>query len=874
MQILRPVFLLPFLVRAIFGLYAFGERDSHQHSLRDAPKKKLRPSATLLRTGVRLQRDAQLSQKTAVEGSAQRAGANITLDTASDELEGILDEVTARITEVQSGLEKVHDVCVDLMSRAGLREAFQRQELEIFQQERQMKMQEVSMRKATLAHLEQQESKAKDSYDSSIAQRAKDIDKYLDSNKSLVEQKVVFAKVLELLNQKKALVTKPKDYSENFSYVPTSVVPASSMDYVIGIIQNLQSTAASKSTETDSKFATSDTQLATLVASFKQSLQDIDEAYFTENSRMLEAEAAFKTATIEKGYRALFIAGEENLEVVWQKVCGNLGRSNSLSGCWVSPDASAAPTNEPFTVWQSGDNFYATQNGFIGSLSSGQSEGGFKGSGTYKDGKVNFEWKALGKPLAEVSINDIWWDRVSASDCHVKTEYEGLVGQSLPALTASLAEFKALVNSTLSSMDSLPMVQTLLQTNATRALHRRQPAAETAAGRRDELLRLAREVQTRRAHPEATAVPAAPPLRTKPRPAKPLLRVAARPQPAAQPSLEVRTADLALHLLLGASERNAGKHAAASSRAANTSETDAMDQVVADCLKDKQAETDKILAARKALRAAQTQNLTASFQESSLNDLYLAIAEQKGMFTKHSEKTEQAFLVDSLKTYEAPFSAAMGTAISEMDTIKSEVDSYIAAGGPTGPTAASGVLTSIATIKARLTDIKAKTESDVSQILSIYTNELSLKYAALTDQVHEEALDLIKTMEKDQDLQEGALAEITKQQGIIQAAVSERETIEYKCQPPGSCGVLRYQQCCGENQETKFEKLVTTWDECAKHCEATLAAGHAVVGCEMASDDKSSPGYCSAMTKCTMTAETRKCAGSRCKPAHLAIGET
>merc|ERR1719163_1491738 len=104
--------------------------------------------------------------------------------------------------------------------------------------------------------------------------------------------------------------------------------------------------------------------------------------------------------------------------------------------------------------------------------------------------------------------------------------------------------------------------------------------------------------------------------------------------------------------------------------------------------------------------------------------------------------------------------------------------------------------------------------------------------------------------------------EAKKQELDIKNLMTERAGVEYKCLTEGTCTQLHYKQCCS-GSGTHMKK-VTSWKECAEHCEDMVQKGERIVGCELTDihkkDDQTGSGTWYAQTACTLQASDDECA--------------
>lgn len=317
-----------------------------------------------------------------------------------------------------------------------------------------------------------------------------------------------------------------------------------------------------------------------------------------------------------------------------------------------------------------------------------------------------------------------------------------------------------------------------------------------------------------------------------------------------------------LHTLLGA---NRSYQVAGAEVAVAADPADKEAEAIIKCVEDKQALTEDIIKARRAARVARTDRMSAEARVTAVKDMRELIKTQQVTFSDANDKVVAEFKpmrsIIEAKSVTQDFSDLL----AEMKTIEKEVDNYIKAGGPP---ASAGLPKALKGVQDTLTKVKDRLKEDMSAIDSVYTGALMIKYPALINQLKKRDASLNTEGEAVADAAKLSDGEAKKQEATIKKLMIERSGREYECLQQGTCMNLRYQQCCSGSGT--HAKKVTSWKECAQHCEGLVKKGKQIAGCSMEKlykeDDQTGSGTCYAQTKCDLKPSDLKCAGSLCKP--------
>jgi len=264
-------------------------------------------------------------------GVRQPAG-KVSLDSATDKLQGVLDAVTKQMNSVQNGYTKIKESCLAEVGASAKRVAAQEATMGDLETSRQLNIERTAGSEANLANLVSQETDAHQSYESSVSQRAAALQKHLSSNKATVDQGNAIGEVLEMMNKKKAMITAQQTDVKDMKVVPPTAPTSSGsgLDFVIGVLNNIVDTSKAKAEEGASKHNEDDADLERLVTSYKTSLQHIDKQYQTENARRMEAKNTARDSDEEKKLRSMLVNGEEKLDKEFVGLCGVGGKGGSV----------------------------------------------------------------------------------------------------------------------------------------------------------------------------------------------------------------------------------------------------------------------------------------------------------------------------------------------------------------------------------------------------------------------------------------------------------------------------------------------------------------------------------------------------------------
>jgi len=700
-------------------------------------------------------------------------GTKVSLDGATDKLQGVLDAVSGSINQVLGGYQKVKDSCVTEVQASATRVEAQKVSLAEVETTRQVNLERTAGLEASLANLVSQETDAHASYESSVSQRAAALQKHLSTHKSTVDQANAIGKVLEMMKQKRAQITASQQdaqKSPDMKVVPpvAATSSGSGLDFVIGVLTNIQDTGLAKAEEGAEKHNEDDADIEKLVESYKTSLQHIDKQYQTENARRMEAKVTARDAGEEKSLRNMLVDGEEKLDKEFFGLCGADGKGGSVPAATEAAD-------------------------WLLSQFDHQSK-------------------------SALNIMDGLPDLVAGAASFLSVEQRKLRG---PAASKPSAK------ETTSDVDS---------------------AQESAARWVIEQAAKFKDSKTQRS---AKAVAASFPNGVPPRKVHPVKNVA--------PSQQV-------HTLVGTNKSYQTQAVNAASQAAADPDADAAAAAIVACVKDKQDLTDKIIEARKAARTARTDRMSSEARAKAVKSFRELVTKQKNVLAGAQKATVTGWgpLNDLIAA--KSFSADLTDAVSEMDTIEKDVDTYIKGGGPP---AAAGLPKALAGIRETLTTVKTRLENDMKVLEGVYTGSLMISYPALINQLEQKDKNLDIEGRAMTDVVELAGKEAAKQEQAEKDLMVQRAGVEYRCMTEGTCGMLKFQLCCSGSGS--FMKKVTSWKECADHCEGLVKEGKQIAGCEMTDlykeDDRSGSGTCYAQTECSLkfAGEDSKCAGSLCK---------
>jgi len=735
---------------------------------------------------------------------------NVSLDSTTDKLQGVLDAVTLSVNAVRGSYSKVKDACLVEVRASSKRVEAQAVTTADLATTRQLNIERTAGLEASLANLVSQETDAHASYESSVSQRATALQKHLSTNKATTDQANAIGKVLEMMKQKKAQITASQTSTEDMKVVPPTAPTSSGsgLDFVIGVLGNIKDTSTAKAEEGSTKHNEDDVGLERLVTSYKTSLQHIDKQYQTENARRMEAKVAARDSGEEKTLRNMLVDGEEKLGKDFFGLCGADGKGGSVPAALAAADfllsqfehQSASAIN----IMEGLPDLVAS--GAASFVSIGQQQ--LRGAPTEARSEVLNMAKAIQShtpsTLGAEQLAIVPAISVAAADANSVASTQG-------------EETGSGVDSAQESAARWVMSQAAkFKDNATQQL-----ANAVAAS-------FPNGVPVRKLHPVRAVVPT--------------------PQ---------------LHTLVGTDRT----YQTVSGGATPTSATSKTSAEIVACVTDKQELTDKIIAARQAARVSRTDRMSAAARVKAVKSFKVITEKQKGVLSGAQKSTLLGWqpMRDILGT--KTFASDVGDAVTEMGTILKEVENYIKAGGPP---ASAGLPTALAGITKTLKEVQTRLLGDMEALQSIYTGKLMISYPALINQLVQKGKNL--------DIEESAMidAEETSNKAAIQSETAEKDLmvqragVEYRCLREGQCGNLHYQQCCSGGVGT-FTKKVSSWEECAEHCEGLLKDGKQIAGCQLTGlakkDDRSGSGTCIAQTACSLKPSTLKCAGSLCKAA-------
>lgn len=291
-------------------------------------------AALTLLVGVFGRKSGSKGRVAALLDEKQHAPKKVSLDSATDKMQGVLDAVAASVKKVKIGYSAIKDSCVAEVKASSTRLQAQSVTLAELETTRTVNLERTAGSEASLANLVGQETEAHASYESAVTQRAQALQKHLSTNKATVDQADAIGKVLEMMKKKKAIITASQtskaDFKVNAPVAPTS--QGSGLDFVIGVLGNIKDTGDAKAVEGAAKHNTDDSGLEKLVNSYKTSLQHIDKQYQTENARRMQAKVTARDSAEEKSLRKMLVNGEEKLDKELLGLCGPDGRGGSVPG--------------------------------------------------------------------------------------------------------------------------------------------------------------------------------------------------------------------------------------------------------------------------------------------------------------------------------------------------------------------------------------------------------------------------------------------------------------------------------------------------------------------------------------------------------------
>lgn len=258
--------------------------------------------------------------------------AAVSLDAATDKLQGVLDAVSSSINQVLGGYKSVKASCLAELSASAKRLEAERVLLTEVETKRQVSLERTAGFEAELANLVTQETEAHQSYESAVDQRGAALQKHTSGQKTHTEQANAVGEVLEMMKQKKAMVAASQENPKDWKVVPPAspTASASSMDYVIGVMSNMKESSLKKAKEGAVKHNKDDADLERLVESYKTSLQHLDKQYQTQNARRMKVKVAARDLLEEKGLRNMVVDGEEKLDKEYVSFCGAAGNGGSV----------------------------------------------------------------------------------------------------------------------------------------------------------------------------------------------------------------------------------------------------------------------------------------------------------------------------------------------------------------------------------------------------------------------------------------------------------------------------------------------------------------------------------------------------------------
>eukprot|EP00929_Paragymnodinium_shiwhaense_P055548 TRINITY_DN2782_c0_g1_i1.p1 TRINITY_DN2782_c0_g1~~TRINITY_DN2782_c0_g1_i1.p1 ORF type:complete len:690 (+),score=207.88 TRINITY_DN2782_c0_g1_i1:47-2071(+) len=218
------------------------------------------------------------------------------LNAAVDKLGGVLDAVSSSFATLKESLTAFDATCSSEATSSSARIGKATQALsELGETKLQQTATEAKL-KAQLTGLTAEEEKAKANFDSTVERRASERQEYLDFKDTNEKQSAVLSQVIEKLEAKK-LEMSGLSNSSNHEMDPGS--GGASLDYVLGVFRSLKDSATQDSAEEATQAETTDTQLASLVSSYKETLQHVDTQYTTKEAERVAAEVAILRASEE-----------------------------------------------------------------------------------------------------------------------------------------------------------------------------------------------------------------------------------------------------------------------------------------------------------------------------------------------------------------------------------------------------------------------------------------------------------------------------------------------------------------------------------------------------------------------------------------------
>jgi hypothetical protein len=723
-------------------------------------------------------------------GERKQDPTTVSLDDATNKLSGVADAVAASINEVKAGYNALKAACATEVKATSSRVQAQTVKIAELETTRHLNLERTAGYEASLTNLVSQEEKAHTSYESAVTQRATALQTHLSTNAASVDQAKVIGDVLAGLKNKRAQITASQTSTENYS-VPVPASPtssASALDYVIGVLSNIEESTTAKAHEGVDEHNTADADFERLVTSYKASLQHIDEQYQAENIRRMEAKNIARDTNDEEVLRTDLVADEEKFDKEYINVCGTDGESGDVKAATEALDYLLS---------------------------------------TFQQQSAN-----------AINIMDGLPDLVATSTGLLQVKQS----RSLRGTSGAPA------NSSKSAVLSAVRAVATGRSSPKEAAYEPESAQVSAARW---VIAQAAKHKDHASQTMAEAVSAKFPHGVPPR------KVVAHPVKLVKPAQPV-------HMLAGAKSKKAKSGKA---KAGETPSSDnALSDEITQCVSDKQELTDQIIAARKAAREARTSKMSAAARSTALAQLRVLVESQRTTLAAAASSVQAGWksLID-LRAADS-FPTTMTDASTEMTTISSEVETYINAGGPP---ASAGLPTALAGITSTLTKTKERLENDMQALEVVYSDILSIQYAALDNKLVQKE----STLETEEGQQNGtvttATQEATAQETLEKNLMTNRATVDYRCLQEDHCTNLAYQQCCTAGTGSNMIK-VTSWAECTAHCEKLVQEGNQIIGCEMTNlykgDDTTGSGTCYTLETCTLQQSSSNCAGSLCKP--------
>jgi hypothetical protein len=261
-------------------------------------------------------------------------GKKVSLASATDKLQGVLDAVVDSVSKVQSGFETIRASCGTHVEESTKRQEAQAGKMAELGKSRLINHERTAGLEASLAHLVSQETDAHQSYESAVSQRADALQKHLSSNKASVDQANALGGALEMMKQKRALIVDAATdkYKDNEANVPVAAATqqGSALDFIIGVLTSMRDSSKDKAEEGADKHNEDDADMEKLVTSYKSTLQHIDQQYQKENARRMEAKSIAQNAGDEQSLRNMMVDGEEKLTKKFVALCGIKGKGGDL----------------------------------------------------------------------------------------------------------------------------------------------------------------------------------------------------------------------------------------------------------------------------------------------------------------------------------------------------------------------------------------------------------------------------------------------------------------------------------------------------------------------------------------------------------------